>query len=173
MVISHQAHHWLHLGKDSLIAANKGVNPSLTILVLHRQPPCLIYLSGHLGAGKTTFARAFLRALGISGAIKSPTFSLVETYDIGEYTVNHFDLYRLSSPEELEFIGFRDYLHQDAICLIEWPERGATLLPEADLICQFTILPQGRELKLKANTSRGFDIVQQLIKQRVDKDVSQ
>ena len=96
-----------------------------------------VYLAGELGTGKTTLVRGFLRAAGVTGTIRSPTFTLVEEYRIGASTVGHYDLYRLSDPGELEFLGLRDHLAADALLFVEWPERGAGALPSADLDIRF------------------------------------
>ncbi|WP_434708563.1 tRNA (adenosine(37)-N6)-threonylcarbamoyltransferase complex ATPase subunit type 1 TsaE [Pseudomonas sp. R1-1] len=115
----------------------------------------LIFLEGNLGMGKTTLSRGIIRGLGHVGAVKSPTFTLVEPYEIGDTRAFHFDLYRLVDPEELEFLGIRDYFEDDALCLIEWPDKGAGFLPKPDLT--ITISPQdsGRSLKILSQGSRG------------------
>jgi tRNA threonylcarbamoyladenosine biosynthesis protein TsaE len=111
----------------------------------------VIYLHGDLGTGKTTLARGILRGLGHQGAARSPTYTLIEPYEIGAARVYHLDLYRLADPEELEYLGLRDLLDEDALWLVEWPERGAGLLPAADLTIAIEYLPRGRRLTLRAH----------------------
>lgn len=113
---------------------------------------CLLFLNGDLGMGKTTLVRGVLRAAGYSGAVKSPTYSLVEEYDVGGRRILHFDLYRLKDPEELEWMGMGDYLAQQALCCIEWPEMGAGFLPEADLVLNLQALNAGRSIEIKVLT---------------------
>ncbi len=109
---------------------------------------CLVFLKGELGAGKTTLTRGFLRAAGHKGAVKSPTYTIVEEYDMPTGKVFHFDLYRLNDPEELEWMGIRDYFDQQCLCFIEWPDLGKGFLPEADIVLELSILGTERMLEI-------------------------
>jgi tRNA threonylcarbamoyladenosine biosynthesis protein TsaE len=110
--------------------------------------PCIIFLEGDLGAGKTTLVRGFLRALGHDGPVRSPTFTLLEPYELGSGPVFHLDLYRLGDPEELAYLGLRDLLGGRAILLVEWPERGAGELPAPDLRIAIAHLAAGRRVEI-------------------------
>ena len=112
---------------------------------------CLLFLYGDLCAGKTTLVRGFLRAAGYTGVVKSPTYTLVEEYTVGARKIFHFDLYRVVDPEELEWIGIRDYLEQDCVCFIEWPDKGKGFLPEPDSVITLTAQGEGRLLTMENN----------------------
>ena len=116
----------------------------------------VVFLTGELGAGKTTFTRGALRALGHVGLVKSPTYTLCEPYDLANAgQLCHLDLYRLSNPEELEFLGIRDYVASGAVLLIEWPSKGEGWLPTPDLQVALHESGDGRELKIDALTADG------------------
>lgn len=123
----------------------------------------VVYLAGTLGAGKTTFSRGILRSYGYEGAVKSPTFTLVEPYDLQWGQVYHFDLYRIADPEELEFLGIDDYLAGGHLCLIEWSERGEGFLPAADLRVELTPKGLGRNISIESYSPLGDRICEQLV----------
>lgn len=116
----------------------------------------VVYLEGDLGMGKTTLVRGVLRGLGYQGPVKSPTYTIVEPYELPSLEVYHFDLYRVSDAEELEFMGIRDYFTDSGLCLIEWAEMGRGALPEADFVVSLSLIPQGRHVSLEAQTEKGL-----------------
>ena len=135
-------------------------NEAATIALARRLAPALrhggvVFLRGELGAGKTTLARGLLHGLGHLGTVKSPTYTLVEPYQIGEWRLFHWDLYRLADPEELEFLGLRDQLDSEAVLLIEWPERGQGELPAADLEVRLDYAGAERSCRLEARSRVG------------------
>lgn len=129
---------------------------------LAAQRPCCISLAGDLGAGKTTLARGLLRALGHSCNVKSPTYTLVEPYELPGGTVFHLDLYRLADPEELEFLGVRELGEGTSVVLVEWAERGRGFLPAIDLDVALHVVADGRRAQLTAHTARGVAILANL-----------
>ncbi len=118
-----------------------------------RPDQATLYLEGDLGAGKTTFSRGFIQACGHQGAVKSPTYTLVETYLLPEVQINHLDLYRLMDAEELHYLGLDDMVQAGVINLIEWPERGAQQLADADMTVRLNHCPEGRELVFSPHNS--------------------
>ena len=124
--------------------------------------PCIVFLEGELGAGKTTLVRGFLRERGYTGAVRSPTYTLVEPYPLTDETVYHLDLYRLADAEELEWIGVRDLFEDENICLVEWPEQGAGFLPEPDFHIYLGAEGEGRGLRVVAVSPRGRQVLRNL-----------
>lgn len=126
------------------------------------QIPLVVYLQGELGAGKTAFCRGVIQALGHSGAVKSPTYTLVEPYQLKGWRIHHFDLYRLADPEELEYMGIRDYFSEDTLNFIEWPDKGYGWLPGADIEIRIEYAGTGRKLTFSALTETGQKIIKTL-----------
>ena len=126
----------------------------------------VIFLQGDLGVGKTTLVRGFLRAAGFTGAVKSPTFTLVEEYSLAERKIFHFDLYRLNDPEELEWMGIRDYFAPNSLCFIEWAERGTGFLPSPDAIISLTVQDLGRNISFSTLLEKQKKIISVLEKQQ-------
>jgi len=122
---------------------------------LDSRPSLVIYLKGDLGAGKTTFSRGFIQALGHAGKVKSPTYTLIEPYELKNLTITHMDLYRLSDAEELAYLGVDEWVQQSDVCLIEWPERGADALPSPTLTISLKHLSCGRQLQAQSHCEIG------------------
>lgn len=121
---------------------------------------CVIFLQGDLGAGKTTLVRGFLRGMGLTEKVKSPTYTLVEVYEFSDIRVLHIDLYRLKNADEINALSLRDYMNDYTIFLIEWPENAVSQLPLPDLSCAISFLENGRRFQVEAHTLRGEEILQ-------------
>lgn len=122
----------------------------------------VIYLHGDLGAGKTTFTRGIVQGFGHTGKVKSPTYTLVEPYELERANVYHFDLYRLGDPEELEYMGIRDYFSAQAICVVEWPEKGGEFIPVPDLNITLSYVCDERNIVINSASERGSVIIEKL-----------
>lgn len=123
-------------------------------------PGLTFYLVGDLGAGKTTLVRGMLRALGFSGRVKSPTYTLAESYDLPAFELYHFDLYRMHDPREWLDAGFRDVGDGRVVSLIEWPDKAAGWLPAPDVLIRLTIADDAREIECEAVSTRGADYLE-------------
>ncbi|MCW8853780.1 MAG: tRNA (adenosine(37)-N6)-threonylcarbamoyltransferase complex ATPase subunit type 1 TsaE [Gammaproteobacteria bacterium] len=142
--------------KLNLHLADESAQLALAARIARQCPAgAVIFLHGDLGTGKTTFVRGFLQALGHQGVVKSPTYTLVEPYLIDHKHIYHFDLYRLADPDELEYAGGRDYFNDQAICLLEWPEKAEGYLPQADLILHLSYRDSGRDVIIESGSDLG------------------
>ena len=121
-----------------------------------------VLISGDLGAGKTTLCRGLLRQMGHEGSVKSPTFTLVEPYEIEGVCVYHFDLYRLSHPDELDYVGIDEYFSSEALCLVEWPEKAEGSLPSHDLELSIDVTGEKRNIRIGSNSQHGTRICESL-----------
>jgi tRNA threonylcarbamoyladenosine biosynthesis protein TsaE len=147
----------------NIIIPNEEAMLNFAMQIAHLLPKKFhLFLQGDLGTGKTTFTRGMLRGLGFEGKVKSPTYTLVEPYDLAMQTLYHFDLYRVNDPNELVHIGIEEYFAQEAICIVEWPEKAKALLPAADLTCYINFLENGRQLRLEAHSTRAEALLQLL-----------
>ena len=146
-------------GEDAMVALGKQFGQALSA----DAQGATVFLQGDLGMGKTTFTRGVMRHFGHLGATKSPTYTLVEPYQFEQQKIHHFDLYRLGHPEELEYLGIRDYFDGCAINLIEWSDKGMGYLPQADVVLTIHPLDRGRTLTFTSCTSMGEVILNNLI----------
>jgi tRNA threonylcarbamoyladenosine biosynthesis protein TsaE len=126
-------------------------------------PGLSLYLRGDLGSGKTTLARGLLRGLGYGGRVKSPTYTLVELYTVSRLNLYHFDFYRFRDPKEWRDAGFSEYFNDTSVCLVEWPEKAAGLLPVADLDLALEFAGDGRDLSIRAGTESGQACLDRLV----------
>lgn len=136
--------------KTMLLKTPEDTENAAAELAAQLQAPTIIFLEGQLGAGKTTFVKGFLRGCGYEGLVKSPTFTLVETYDTNDAVILHADLYRIKDVNELDAMGFRDYFNVNTIVLIEWASNAANWLPKPHYICTLKMPPDrnGRILEI-------------------------
>lgn len=147
----------VHLA-DEQATVNFGKALSEQVKRLGRQG-IVVFLHGDLGAGKTTFTRGFVQGMGHDGKVKSPTYTLVEPYKLEDWSVYHFDLYRLADPEELEYMGIRDYFGEQCCCFVEWPERGQGVLPDADMTITLRYDGESRNINLVANNEYAEQLI--------------
>jgi tRNA threonylcarbamoyladenosine biosynthesis protein TsaE len=137
------------------LAGARPVRDGTRAQLARHEPSGVVYLTGDLGAGKTTLTRGFLRALGVTGAVRSPTYTLVEIYEIGVLTALHLDLYRLSDPAELDNLGLREWARDGYLWLVEWPERGADRLPRPDIVVTLTAGDGRHDIEVGASSALG------------------
>ena len=143
-------------------AATESLGRALAEVVKELRQGVTIFLQGDLGMGKTTLSRGVMRGLGHQGAVKSPTYTIVEPYGHLDPKVYHFDLYRLGDPEELEYLGIRDYFDSASLCLVEWPDRGAGILREPDVQVRLETAGEGRRACMQFHTPLGKECLERL-----------
>ena len=142
-----------------LIRDEKDTQKLAYIFAKYCTSPLIITLQGNLGVGKTTFIRGLLEAMGVQPPLKSPSFSIVETYSLENTCIHHFDLYRIHDPEELEYIGFRDYHTDNTVVCIEWPENGGPYIPKPDIAIHIQYEDTGRRWEISSHTEKGNNIL--------------
>jgi tRNA threonylcarbamoyladenosine biosynthesis protein TsaE len=152
-----KAHYFLSSEQETV-----AIGHQLADVVKQLNQAIVVYLYGDLGAGKTTLTRGFVTGMGHQGKVKSPTYTIVEPYDLTPWQVYHFDLYRLADPEELEFLGIRDYFKDNCCSFIEWPDKGAGMLAKADIHIQLRYADEQREIELIAQNEIGDKILDSL-----------
>lgn len=152
-----KAHYFLSSEQETVTIGHQ-----LADVVKQLNQAIVVYLYGDLGAGKTTLTRGFVTGMGHQGKVKSPTYTIVEPYDLTPWQVYHFDLYRLADPEELEFLGIRDYFKDNCCSFIEWPDKGAGMLAKADIHIQLRYADEQREIELIAQNEIGDKILDSL-----------
>ena len=157
---------WLLIKRNCMRVYCKDHNATeqLAILLAKNTPKNLVvYLYGDLGAGKSTFARAFIQALGYEGSVKSPTYTLLEVYPLAENKLAvHMDLYRIADPEEIEYLSLDDYEKNAAVTLIEWPEMGENYIPLPDIKVFFSMYAEGRQVDFEAQNSEATNWLESL-----------
>ncbi|NMP30506.1 tRNA (adenosine(37)-N6)-threonylcarbamoyltransferase complex ATPase subunit type 1 TsaE [Thalassotalea sp. M1531] len=144
-------------------AATVAIGAAIADVIKHHiQKGIVVFLNGDLGAGKTTLTRGFVCGMGHIGKVKSPTYTLVEPYELPDWQVYHFDLYRLADPEELEFMGIRDYFSDNSCSFIEWPEKGQGMLASADLTIDMVYKGEQRVISISTQSELGKHTLQKL-----------
>ena len=152
---------WVQAVRDEAAVAELAARFAVAV-----KAPLVMYLQGDLGAGKTTFARAYIHALGYSGYVKSPSYGLLETYETSVHTVLHLDLYRIEDPEELEFLALRDLFTERTVLLVEWPDRGHGFLPEADLTLVFGENDESRFVECRPCSAHGRVLAREIFQHK-------
>ncbi len=148
---------------ELVITSDAGMRSFGAVLMSCCKRGGIVALKGNLGTGKTTLVRGALESLGVSSGVRSPTYTLVEVYPFETLSIAHFDLYRLADPEELEYLGFRDYLNEQTLCFIEWPEKAEGYLGDVDLEICLDYHPEGRRLHAVGVSDWGREVVDTLL----------